>query len=177
MKSEQIRKLVRLAVLSAIAVVLVAFVHFPLFASAPYLEYDPADAPVLIAGLMYGPWEGVAVTVVTAVIQGLTVSSGSGIIGIIMHILATSCFVLATAFCSRKTNKVLSLIAGTIVMGLAMCVCNLIFTPIYTGTSVAAIASMLLPVILPFNLVKAGINSVIAFIVNTALEKVFSKKQ
>lgn len=50
-------------------------------------------------------------------------------------------------------------------MTVVMCGCNLIFTPLFMGQSVQDVVAMLLPVIAPFNLLKAGINSVITFLV------------
>ena len=61
------------ALLAAVAIVLVAFVHFPLIPAAPFLEYDPADIPIFIGAFLFGPWAGLGLTVVTAIIQGLDV--------------------------------------------------------------------------------------------------------
>ena len=51
------------------------------------MEYDPADIPILIGAFAFGPAAGLALTAVTALIQGVTVSAGSGIYGIIMPVL------------------------------------------------------------------------------------------
>lgn len=50
-------------------------------------------------------------------------------------------------------------------MTVVMALCNLILTPIYMGTPVEAVLSMLVPVIIPFNLLKAGINGIITYFV------------
>jgi riboflavin transporter FmnP len=42
---------------------------------------------------------------------------------------------------------------------------NLIITPIYMGVPVEAVIAMIIPIFLPFNLLKAGVNSVVAFLV------------
>ena len=94
MKSEKIRKLVTMAMLAALSIVLVYVVHFPIFPAAPFLEYDPADIPILIGTFAYGPVAGIILTVVVSVIQGMTVSASSGFMGIAMHIFATSILVL-----------------------------------------------------------------------------------
>ena len=64
MKSEKIRKLVTMAMLAALSIVLVYVVHFPIFPAAPFLEYDPADIPILIGTFAYGPVAGIILTVV-----------------------------------------------------------------------------------------------------------------
>ena len=87
--SEATRKLTTMAMLTAISIVLVAFVHFPLLPAAPWMEYDPADIPIFIGTFMFGPAAGLGLTAVVAIIQGTTVSAGSGWIGIVMHFLAT----------------------------------------------------------------------------------------
>ena len=88
------RKLAVMAMLVAISVVLVYVIHFPIFPAAAFLEYDPADIPILIGTFAYGPVAGLLLTVVAAVIQGVTVSAGSGNYCSIMHIISTSTLVL-----------------------------------------------------------------------------------
>ena len=83
--NEKVRKLVTMAMLAALSIVLVYVIHFPIFPAASFLEYDPADIPILIGTFAYGPLAGVLLTVVVSVIQGMTVSSGSGLMGIAMH--------------------------------------------------------------------------------------------
>ena len=163
------RKLVTLGMLGALSIVLVFFIHFPLLPAAPWMEYDPADIPILIGTFLYGPWAGLALTVVVSVIQGLTVSAQSGIIGIVMHLLATGAFVLVAGgiYQRHKTigRAVVSLICGVVAMTIVMVGCNLVFTPIFLGQAMGDVVAMLLPVIIPFNLLKAGINGIVTFVV------------
>ena len=169
MKNERLKRLVVLAMLAAISVVLVWAVHVPLIPAVSFLEYDPADVPILIATMAYGPVAGVVLTVVVSVIQGLTVSAGSGIYGIIMHIIATSTLVLVAGTVYRvrhtKGGAVLGLVLGTLAMGLVMMPANHFITPAFTGWPVAQVDALLIPGILPFNLLKAGLNSGVTFVV------------
>ena len=75
-------RLATLGMLAALAVLLVALIHFPLIPAAPFLEYDPADVPILIGTFLYGPWAGLGLAGVVCIVQGVTVSAGSGPIGI-----------------------------------------------------------------------------------------------
>ena len=174
-KSIKTRKLTAMAMLAALSIVMVAVIHFPIFPAAAYLEYDPADIPILICTFAFGPTAGVIVTIIAALIQGLTVSAGSGFYGIIMHIVATCTFVLVAGniYRVKKTHlgAALALLIGTVSMGVIMMPANLIITPLFTGMPVAAIKDLLLPVILPFNLIKAGINAVVVFIIYTPISK------
>ena len=162
-------RLVKMAMLVALSVVLVLLIHFPIFPAAPYLEYDPADIPIFIGAFAFGPTAGVLITIVVSVIQGTTVSAGGQIWGIIMHIVATVsfCIVAGNIYKHHKSKKsaIIALIAGVITMVAVMCVMNLIITPIYSGMPRAAVAAMIPTVIMPFNLVKAGANAIITFMV------------
>ena len=113
-------KLAKMAMLVAISIVLVMIIHFPIFPMVAFLEYDPADIPILIGTFAFGPAAGVLLTVVTSVLQGITVSAGSGAYGIIMHILSTTTLTLVsgTIYRRHKTKKmaVVGLICGTIAM-------------------------------------------------------------
>ena len=168
-KSEQVRKLVVMSLLVAVSVVLIYAIHFPLVPAAPFLEYDPADIPILIGALAYGPVAGVLLTVVASIIQGVTVSAGSGLYGIVMHIIATSTLVVvASGIYKIKRTRwggAMGLILGTLAMGLIMMPANHFITPMFTGWPVKAVDDLLLPGILPFNLIKAGINSAVTFLV------------
>ena len=53
-KKVSTRQLVSMAMLGAISIVLVSVVHFPLIPAAAFLEYDPADIPILIGTFAYG---------------------------------------------------------------------------------------------------------------------------
>ncbi len=159
-------KLAKMGMLVAISVILVYFIHFPIFPVVAFLEYDPADIPILIGTFAFGPLAGLLITVVVSLVQGLTVSAASGAYGIIMHIIATGTFVLVAGFLYRhkKTRKeaVIALVAGTLSMVAVMYFANLIITPMFTGWPVEAVKEVM-PFILLFNAVKAGLNSLVTF--------------
>lgn len=168
-RSKALNRLTKLGMLAALSVALVFFIHFPIFPAAAYLEYDPADIPIMIGAFAFGPWYGLLLTVVVAVVQGLTVSAAGGLYGILMHMIATGCFVLVAGllYQGHKTKKraMLALLCGVVAWGIIMVPANLLVTPLFTGMPVAAIKEILLPIIIPFNLIKAGINAVVTFFV------------
>ena len=159
-------KIAKMAMLVAVSIVLVMIIHFPIFPAVAFLEYDPADIPILIGTFAFGPVAGITLTIVTSLIQGFTVSSVSGLYGIIMHILATSALVLVagTVYRRNKTKKsaVIGLSAATAAMTVVM-FANMAITPAFTGFPLSAVMD-LMPFILLFNIVKAGINSVVTFL-------------
>lgn len=160
-------RLAKMGMLVAISVVLVYFIHFPIFPAVPFLEYDPADISILIGTFAFGPLAGLGLTVVTSVIQGLTVSAHSGAYGIIMHIIATGTMVLVAGliYGKGKTKKkaVTALAAGSLAMVVVMFFANLVVTPLFMGVP-REVVMTLMPMILAFNFVKAGINSTITFL-------------
>lgn len=174
------KQLVSMAMLTAISIVFVYFIHFPLFPAAAFLEYDPADIPILIGALIYGPTAGIVLTVVASLIQGITVSSASGPIGIVMHIFATGCCaaVASSIYHRNKTKKTaaVALVIGAIVMTIAMVIMNLILTPLFMGAPLEAVIGMLVPIIIPFNLLKAGINCFVTFVLFGFISKSVIKK-
>lgn len=166
-KQSQSMKLAKMAMLVAISIVLVYLVHFPIFPAVAFLEYDPADIPILIGTFAFGPVAGILLTIVTSVLQGLTVSAQSGLYGILMHVIATctlSC-VAGLIYRKNKTKKgaIIGLLCGTLAMVIVMGCANLVITPLFMGTTVDVVIS-LMPFILAFNAVKAGINSIVTFI-------------
>ena len=70
-------KLAKMAMLVAISIVLVVIIHFPIFPAVAFLEYDPADIPILIGTFAFGPGAGIVLVIVTSVIQGLTVRNNN----------------------------------------------------------------------------------------------------
>lgn len=180
MNKEALRKLTVMGMLCAISVILVSVIHFPLFAAAPFLEYDPADIPIFIAAFSFGPIAGVVLTIITSIIQGVTVSAASGVYGILMHIISTGSFCLIAGLVYKKmhTKKgaAMALIAGTLTMTLIMIPANLIITPLFMGMPVSVIQGLLLPAIIPFNFTKAAVNALLTFFLYKRISKLWERK-
>lgn len=178
----RVNRIAALGIFSALSIVLVYFIHFPIFPSVPFLEYDPADVPIIICSYLFGPIYGLAMVVVVSVVQGMTVSAQSGWIGIVMHIFATGSLVLVGSGLRillrrikqkagvplnvRNTGLIdaLSALAGITAMTVSMALWNMIFTPIFMGVTLNEVLP-LLPLIVLFNIIKATVNSAVAFTV------------
>ena len=164
---EKTVRLAKMGMLVAISIVLVYFIHFPIFPAVPFLEYDPADISILIGTFAFGPLAGILLTVVTSVIQGVTVSAASGLYGIIMHVISTSVLVLVSGLIYKhnttRKGAVIALLCGVAAMTLVMIGANMIITPLFMGVPRNIVWS-LMPFIAGFNAIKAGINSVVTFL-------------
>ncbi len=80
-----------LGMFRAIAYALMFFSRFTPAIAAGFLKYDPKDIIIAISGFIYGPAAALAVSVVVAFLEFVTVST-TGWIGMIMNILASSVF-------------------------------------------------------------------------------------
>ena len=162
------------ALLTALSAVLITLVHFPLFPAAAFLQYDPADVAILIGAFAFGPLAGLAVTVIASAIQAFLLG-GDGVYGFLMHVIASGTLALVAGSIYRlrhtRMGGLIALVAGTVAMGLVMMVANHFITPYYMGVPTEVVDAMLVTVILPFNLLKAGINSAITFLVYKAVSK------
>lgn len=160
-------KLAKMGMLVAVSIVLVYFIHFPIFPAVAFLEYDPADIPILIGTFAFGPVAGLLLTIVTSIIQGVTVSAASGVYGILMHVIATSTMVLVAGiiYKKNKTRKgaVIALVWGVIAWIIIMIGANLVITPLFMGVPRNVVWD-LMPFIAGFNGIKAGVNAIITFL-------------
>lgn len=176
-KPFDVQKLSFMSMLAAMSIMLVMLVHFSIIPAAPFLEYDPADIPILIGSFLFGPWSGLMLTVVVSVIQGLTVSASSGIIGILMHIFATGIMSVTAGliYKRKKTIKsaVVALVVGALAMICSMVVWNIILTPVFMGVDRSVVMGMIVPAILPFNAIKAGLNCVVTFLIYKPLSRMY----
>ncbi len=169
MQKENVRKLTVMAMLTAVSVILVYLCHFPLFPAASFLEYDPADIPILIGTFTYGPIAGLILTVVASAVQALTVSAQSGVYGFLMHIISTGTLCITAGIIYKykhtRLGAAFALACGSLAMGLVMLAANHFITPFFMQVPTQVVDAMLLTIFLPFNLLKAVINSVITFFV------------
>ncbi len=137
---------------------------FPIMAVAPYLLYAPGDIPLLLVGYAFGPVWGVVSVGMKAVLYSLIRGQG-GMWGTLMHFIASSAYVVV--FClivrAKKTYPmmVVALIAATLARALVMIPANLVVTPIYANIPVSVVKGMLIPVIIPFNLIHGGVNALL----------------
>jgi riboflavin transporter FmnP len=173
----EVRKLVVLAVLSAVAFVLMATVQVPVLPQAPYLRYDPSDAVALLAGVMYGPSPAVAVVFTKDLLYLLFRARGP--FGPLADFVAAATFAAATAWAYHRgggpfAKRLLrAAVVGTAARVLVMIPANFVILYLQFGMPPERVAGMLLPVIVPFNAVKAAANALLAlFVLSPVLRQV-----
>ena len=161
MSNTKTKKLTAIGMLCALAYIVVVVGRFPI-GFVDFLKYDPKDIVIVIGGFIYGPLASFAISAVVSIVEMFTISD-TGVIGMIMKIISTCSFACTAAFLYKKrhdmTGAVLGLVAGCALMAVAMVLWNYLITPLYMGYPREAVAEMLLPVFLPFNLVKGSLNA------------------
>lgn len=163
------RRFTQVAVLGAVAFAFMYF-DFPLPFFPPYLKYDPSEVPALIATFALGPGYGVAVETVKALlISFLRPASLGGHFGVFMNFLAGITLVgVAGAYYlieHTKAGAVKSLVLGVLAMSGVMVVANILLTPIFFGIPRDQVLALVLPALLPFNLLKGAISSLLTYYV------------
>lgn len=169
------KKITTLAMISAIAYVMVLVGRIPV---VMFLKYDPKDIVITMGGLIWGPMASFIVSVIVSLIEMVTISE-NGVLGCIMNIVSTCSFACTAAFIYNKkrtlSNAVIGLLTGSLMMILVMMLWNYLIAPIYMGYPREAVAELLIPVFLPFNLLKSGLNAGFTFLlykpITTALRK------
>ena len=165
-KLSRTKTIVTVGLLCAIAYVakLVSTV-FPTVAG--FLSFDLKDVVIVIGGFMMGPMVAGAITLVVSLVEMVTVST-TGPIGLLMNILSSGAFACtASAIYQRKRNlhsAILGLIVGIFTMTAVMLIWNWLITPLYMHVDRSMVVGMLIPVFLPFNLLKGGINAALSML-------------
>ena len=173
-----LQRLCGIALMSAVAFLVLLVMRLPLFPAAAFLDYECKDVVFAVAGMMYGPAGGTVVALVTCLIEFFTVSH-TGWIGLVMNLVSSLSFVLPVAFLYQKkhtaTRALVGLVIGALLSCATMLLWNVIFTPMYMGIPRAAVIEMLLPVFLPFNLLKGSLNAGLCYLLWHLLAPLLAK--
>ena len=70
----------------------------------PFLQYDMADVPILLASLLFGPWAGLVILFVVSAIQAF-LFGGDGWVGLVMHFVASGALVVCTGLFYRYKHQ------------------------------------------------------------------------
>ncbi|MGN0505501.1 MAG: ECF transporter S component [Lachnospiraceae bacterium] len=174
MKKNEVKKIGVIGLLIALAYTSLFIIRIPIIPSATFLRFDVKDVFIAIIGLLYGPAYAFVGAFGVSFLQMLSVSE-YGVIGLIMNILSVSAFTVPLAFVYKltKTRKGfnIGLGLGCMCMTAAMPLWNYLFTPLYMGVTREVVKSMLLPVFLPFNIIKSTINAILVYIIYFAIKR------
>ncbi|WP_139653607.1 ECF transporter S component [Raoultibacter phocaeensis] len=171
------RQLVTMALLCAIGVLL-SFIEFPLLPGATWLKYDASAMPAMVVGFAYGPVAGVSVGIIGAIIHGIMLGDFSGAV---MNIIVVTFYILPAALIYKKKHSmkgaVVALVVGSLCATVGAILGNLIITPAWLGVPLDAVIAMIIPILTPFNLLKALLNSVLTLIVYKSISNLITPKK
>ncbi len=175
-RTEHIKMICSMAMLTAIAIAADSLLRISNIAG--FLTYEPKDVILTIGAFIFGPVQGIIMSLVVCVVEMFTISS-TGILGCIMNFLASGVFVgvASIVYFRKKTlsRAIIGLIAGSASMIVIILLWNYIITPIYMGMPREAILQLFLPVLIPFNSIKVALNSALVLLlykgIVTALRK------
>lgn len=161
------KKITTTAMLCAIAYVVMLVGRIPI-STMDFLKYDPKDIIITIGGFIFGPASAFIITVIVSLLEMVTVST-TGLIGFVMNVVQSCSFACVAAWLYKRDHTlkgaVKGLVAGCFTSTVIMLLWNYFLTPIYMGMPRDAVAEMLLPVFLPFNLIKGAINVALTILV------------
>lgn len=191
----QTKKLTLSAVLAAIAVVIM-FLEFALPFMPPFLKLDLSDIPALVGGFVMGPIAAVLIQLIKNLVHILLTQTGG--IGEISNFVIGSLYagIASLIYCrsgKQRKKAVLGLVMGSLAMVIGAMVYNyFISIPIYAqimpmeqiiglcgkvNPLIHDSATMILFGFLPFNLFKAVLVSVLAYIFYTKMHFLWAKAE
>ena len=166
------KRIATTALFCAVAAIATLFLEFPILPGVTFLKYDPSAIVALVAGFAFGPGTGVLVSVLPYLVH---LATQSGVYGALMAIIATISLVLPASLVYQRNTSFKGAITGMVVGGVVclavVIAANIVITPLYMGAPRETVIGMIVPALLPFNLLKVVINCVVTALVYKPLSK------
>lgn len=178
-QTSNVRNLVMISLLAAMSFVLMYAIQFPLLPAAPFLKWDPSDLPNVLGGLILGPWAALVITFVKCLLF-LLFKGSSGPIGSFMAFasgvaLAVPCSIIYRRW-SNHYGLLFGLATGTIVLTITMGLVNYYFALGVYGIPAELHLDLVKTTVLPFNLLRGILSSVLIYPVYLALRQPLAKQ-
>lgn len=179
------RKMIFIAMMGALSMVLM-LLRFPLPFAPSFMEFDISELPALFCGFFMGPVGGVFVVIIKNLLKIAVQGSQTAFVGDMMNVVSSILFVLPASLIYRKlhTRKgaVIGMTVSTILVSVVLVFMNaFIAFPMYAsiygipldaligmGTAInphiTNLLTMMLFSVLPFNLFKHGVTSVVTYL-------------
>lgn len=180
------RKIVVIGTFAAISVVLMMFDIALPFAPSFY-KMDLSDLPALIGAFAFGPMAGVMIELVKILLELVIRGTSTAFVGELANFVIGCCFVLPASiiytFKKTRTMALIACLVGTIVITIVGSLMNAFFLlPAYSALygmpvdafvqmgnevngNVTSIWTLVLYCVVPLNLIKGGIDSIIAVLI------------
>jgi Predicted membrane protein len=162
-------KMVKISLLSAIAVILMYF-DFPILPAFPYLKIDLSDVPALLGGFGFGPLAGILIELVKNIVILLIKGTSTGFVGEFANFIIGVSLILPASFIysrsKSKKNAIIGMVIGAISIEVVGILANVyILLPLYNmPLSGAELMKYVTTGLLPFNGIKAVMVSVLTYV-------------
>ncbi|MCI1985953.1 MAG: ECF transporter S component [Lactobacillus sp.] len=187
MSGSKVHRLVGVALLAAVGFILQMYLAFPILPMFPFLKLDLSDLTVLLGGLLYGPAGGVAIAFVRSLVHYVMTGGGVvNLVGDLASFIASVGFMWPVVSVMKTKNSVTrqigGLIGGTISLTVMMSILNwLVIMPLYLAVMNFSLGMSTLRYVLigvvPFNLIKGVVVSIVFFAFAKALMPWLDKQQ
>lgn len=158
------RQLVVVALMCAISILL-SFVEFPIIPAASFLKLDIALVPSTVVGFAYGIGPGLLCAIASAIAHAIITGDW---VGAIMNSIVALSFIAPSALVCRRMptlkGQIIGLSVATVCLVVAISIANLIIDPIFYGLPLDAVAALVVPAIIPFNVIKGVLVSVLTIL-------------
>ena len=150
------------ALLSSLSALCTLMLEFPIMPGISWLKYDPSVVVALLGGALFGPGMAVVLSIIPYLVH---IGTATGVFGAFMASISCLSFVVPASLIYRRFRLRRGLVIGLAISALiCLIVClgaNLIITPLYTKAPFEVVVAMIVPLLLPFNLIKLVLNSII----------------
>lgn len=195
MNNKRLSKLIKISILSAMGLLLM-FIEFPLPIFPEFLKIDFSDVPAILGTFALGPFAGMLIELLKNLLHLLLLSKTGGI-GELANFIVGAAFVMSAGFVYKRNKSrvgaLIALFVGIVVSSIVASIGNYyVFLPLYEsvlGFPMEAIVGMGKAInpsikdlntfiaysILPFNLLKGLIISLITFLSYKKLSPILHK--
>lgn len=172
--------------------------EIPLFFAPPFYKLDLSEIPVLMCSFYLGPVAGVVCELIKVIVKLLLKGTTTAFIGDFANFVVGCTFILPAAviYHCKKSKKIaiIAMAAGTLIMTVFGSLFNAVYllpkfaqffgmpidAIVNMGTNVNAsinsVSTLVLFAVVPFNLLKGVVDSVITFLLYKRLEPVIFRK-
>ncbi len=168
------KQLVTMALMCAISILL-SFIEFPIMPAASFLKLDIALVPSAVVGFAFGAGPGVLVGIVGAVVHGAITGNW---VGCLMNIIVACAFIIPSSAIYKRNRTfkgaIIGLVVATICLIAGAIVANLIVDPIFYGMPFDVVAGLILPALLPFNIIKGVVVSILTALVYKSISNLIT---
>ena len=153
-----------------------SFISFPILPNPAFsfLKYDPSGIVCLIAGFAYGP-AAAAIVSVLGFVPHVFMDPWGTLMAVLVALALSVPAALIYRHAHTRKGAVIGLVVGALLALVAAIAGNLVITPIYTGWPVSEVAAIIVPALLPFNLIKFVIHGVVTFLVYKPISNLLNR--